>query len=145
MVWPDPLPVSNAPHLLPVSGKNVVSLWSCVPLTCDCITDWSNINVQLFNFYNAAPASDDPSLSPMEALSSSLICKLWNNGHCDAPSSVCHSAGPHCSVCSAAQEDLFPCYPFSNLYKSFLQRRLRFDEKLTLKSPAFESLYRGRP
>jgi len=68
------------------------------------LTDWSAINVQLFNFH-AAGASvrpghelSDESTEPHGASSSHIICKSWNQGRCVAPSSSCHFAHK-CSSC----------------------------------------------
>ena len=68
------------------------------------LTDWSTINVQLFNFH-AAGASvrsrgelSDEFSEPRGAPSSLIICKSWNRGHCVAPSSSCRFAHK-CSSC----------------------------------------------
>ena len=63
------------------------------------LTDWSNINVQLFNFY-AAGSSVRRSFTKPSGSSSAVICKSWNNGFCVAPTSVCRFAH-RCSVCSS--------------------------------------------
>ena len=68
------------------------------------LTDWSTINVQLFNFH-AAGASvrsrgelSEEFSEPRGAPSSLIICKSWNRGHCVAPSSSCRFAHK-CSSC----------------------------------------------
>ena len=59
------------------------------------LTDWSTINVQLFNFHAAgASVRSRGELSgefsePCGAPSSLIICKSWNRGRCVAPSSSC--------------------------------------------------------
>ena len=68
------------------------------------LTDWSSINVQLFNFHaagaSANPGRDlsDDSTEPHGASSSHIICKSWNRGCCVAPSSSCRFAHK-CSSC----------------------------------------------
>ena len=63
------------------------------------ITDWSSINVQLFNFH-AAGSSVRRSFTEPIGSSSAVVCKSWNNGFCVAPSCMCRFA--HCcSVCSS--------------------------------------------
>ena len=68
------------------------------------LTDWSTINVQLFNFH-AAGASvrsrgelSEEFAEPRSAPSSLIICKSWNQGHCVAPLSSCRFAHK-CSSC----------------------------------------------
>ena len=63
----------------------------------DYLTDWSAVNVQLFNFH-AARASvcgcdtvHDPSESRGAALSN-IICWSWNRGQCVAPFASCRFA-----------------------------------------------------
>ena len=68
------------------------------------LTDWSTINVQLFNFHAAgASVRSREELSeefsePRGTLSSLIICKSWNRGHCVAPLSSCRFAHK-CSSC----------------------------------------------
>ena len=68
------------------------------------LTDWSTINVQLFNFHAAgATVRSRGELSeefaePRSAPSSLIICKSWNQGHCVAPLSSCRFAHK-CSSC----------------------------------------------
>ena len=66
------------------------------------LTDWSTINVQLFNFH-AAGASvrsrgelSEEFSEPRGAPSSLIICKSWNRGHCVAPSTSCRFAHMLC-------------------------------------------------
>ena len=72
------------------------------------LTDWSSMNVQLFNFHAAGSSVRSSSLTtstespePPGSSSSSIICKSWNKGRCTAPFSFCHYAH-RCSVCSGA-------------------------------------------
>ena len=72
------------------------------------LTDWSSINVQLFNFHaagaavRASNAAVDGSPEPRGSASSTIVCKSWNRGRCVAPYASCHFAhvclscsGPH--------------------------------------------------
>ena len=63
------------------------------------LTDWSSINVQLFNFH-AAGSSVRRSFTEPTGSSSAVVCKSWNNGFCVAPSRTCRFAH-RCSVCSS--------------------------------------------
>ena len=63
------------------------------------LTDWSSINVQLFNFH-AAGSSVRRSLTEPSGSSSAVVCRSWNNGFCVAPSSLCRFAH-RCSICSS--------------------------------------------
>ena len=70
------------------------------------LTDWSAMNVQLFNFHAAgASVRSSPSSTltespePPGSSSSVIICKSWNKGRCTAPFASCHYAH-RCSVCS---------------------------------------------
>ena len=72
------------------------------------LTDWSSMNVQLFNFHAAGSSVRSSSLTtstespePPGSSSSSIICKSWNKGRCTAPFSFCRYAH-RCSVCSGA-------------------------------------------
>ena len=74
------------------------------------LTDWSSMNVQLFNFHAAgssvrssSPTTSTESPEPPGSSSSSIICKSWNKGRCTAPFSVCRYAH-RCSVCSGAHQ-----------------------------------------
>ena len=69
------------------------------------LTDWSSINVQLFNFHAAGAAIQasnapvDGSPEPRGSASSTIVCKSWNSGRCVAPyvsSRFAHT----CSSCS---------------------------------------------
>jgi hypothetical protein len=61
------------------------------------LTDWSTMNVQLYNFNTAgAPmrprlyTSSQPSSSePSGSVTANVICLSWNSGHCVAPSQSC--------------------------------------------------------
>ena len=70
------------------------------------LTDWSAMNVQLFNFHAAgasvrsSPSSTSTESSePPGSSSSVIICKSWNKGRCTAPFASCRYAH-RCSVCS---------------------------------------------
>ena len=59
------------------------------------IVDWSQINVQLYNFHTAgsSPRSSNP------------VCISWNKGHCSSPYSPCRFAH-HCQKCSGQHKAL---------------------------------------
>ena len=69
------------------------------------ITDWSSLNVQLYNFH-AAGASSRPHLSRQNSSSSEatgssssdVVCRSWNRGACSSPYSSCMFAHK-CSLC----------------------------------------------
>ena len=69
------------------------------------LTDWSSINVQLFNFHaagaavRASNAPVDGSPEPRGSASSTIVCKSWNRGRCVAPYASCRFAHT-CSSCS---------------------------------------------
>jgi len=70
------------------------------------LTDWSAMNVQLFNFHAAgASVHSSPSSTSTESpespgsSSSIIICKSWSKGRCTAPFASCRYAH-RCSVCS---------------------------------------------
>ena len=72
------------------------------------LTDWSSMNVQLFNFHAAGSSVRSSSLTtsnespePPGSSSSTILCKSWNKGRCTAPFSFCRYAH-RCSVCSGA-------------------------------------------
>ena len=72
------------------------------------LSDWSCMNVQLFNFHAAGSSvrsSTVPSSSEFvepSGLSSSLItCISWNKGRCTAPHASCRFAH-RCSLCSGS-------------------------------------------
>ena len=72
------------------------------------LTDWSAMNVQLFNFHAAGSsvrssslATSNESPEPPGSSSSVILCKSWNKGRCTAPFSFCRYAH-RCSVCSGA-------------------------------------------
>ena len=63
------------------------------------LVGWSELNVQLFNFYVAgAPACVQQDLwnrtEPLGLSLAQIICKSWNRGCCSAPNANCHFA--HC-------------------------------------------------
>ena len=59
------------------------------------LTNWSNINVQLFNFHAAGTSTSGPcefaneSAEPSGASNSQIVCKSWNRGRCSAPYAQC--------------------------------------------------------
>ena len=58
------------------------------------VTDWSSLNVQLYNFHTAgsqvrAPGPRQFCDEPIGFSSSMIVCKSWNQGRCVAPSSQC--------------------------------------------------------
>ena len=59
------------------------------------LTNWSNINVQLFNFHAAGTFTSGPgefaneSAEPAGASNSQIVCKSWNRGRCCAPYAQC--------------------------------------------------------
>lgn len=90
------------------------------------VTDWSAVNVQLFNFHAAGAAvrgdTANVSSEPHGAASSNIICRSWNSGWCVAPSAVCRFAhkrstcyGQHrvgdCSANSSKQSAESKCPP----------------------------------
>ena len=69
-------------------------------------TDWSSMNVQLFNFHSAGSSARSASLvssndspEPPGSTSSVIHCKSWNKGRCTAPFASCRYSH-RCSVCS---------------------------------------------
>ena len=84
------------------------------------ITDWSSMNVQLYNLCAAgasvrggldSPFNELP--EPSGAASSQVVCRSWNRGRCSAQSAFCRFAhrcsscgGPHRSrACSALADN----------------------------------------
>ena len=72
------------------------------------LTDWSSMNVQLFNFHAAGSSvrgsslpSSNESPKPPGSSSSTILCKSWNKGRYTAPFSFCRYAH-RCGVCSGA-------------------------------------------
>ena len=69
------------------------------------LTNWSSINVQLFNFHaagaavRASNAPVDGSPAPRGSAPSTIVCKSWNRGRCVAPHASCRFAHT-CSSCS---------------------------------------------
>ena len=58
------------------------------------ITDWSQINVQLYHYQTAGSASRQAS-----------VCRSWNRGHCSSPySSCCYSH--KCAKCSGQHKEI---------------------------------------
>ena len=75
-----------------------------------CLTDWSSMNVQLFNFHVAGLSVRSSSLTtsselpePPGSSSSTILCKSWNKGCCTAPFAFCRYAH-RCSVGSGAHQ-----------------------------------------
>ena len=75
----------------------------------EMLTDWSKMNVQLYNFYTAgAPVrhrllstNQHTATEPTGNDGSSVICTSWNAGHCVAPSAYCRFR----HVCGACKGD----------------------------------------
>jgi len=72
------------------------------------LTDWSSMNVQLFNFHaagssvhSATSTTLNEALKPPGSSLSVILCKSWNKGHCTAPFASCRYSH-WCSVCSGA-------------------------------------------
>ena len=72
------------------------------------LTDWSSMNVKLFNFHAAGSsvhssllATSNESPKPPGSSSSVIHCTSCNKGHCTSPLSFCHYAH-RCSICSGA-------------------------------------------
>lgn len=70
-----------------------------------CLTDWSTMNVQLFNFHAASPsvcssslAQSNEFLKPPGSSSTVGVCKSWNRRHCTVPFALCRYAH-WCNVC----------------------------------------------
>ena len=66
------------------------------------LTDWSEVNIQLFNFHSAGASVRGDAIhipsEPRGAASSNIICRSWNNGRCVAPAAVCRFTHK-CSSC----------------------------------------------
>ena len=72
------------------------------------LTDWSTMEVQLYNFHSAgAPARsqmnrvEENFTEPEGSASSQICCKSWNRGRCSAPSAKCRFAHK-CTGCLGA-------------------------------------------
>ena len=70
------------------------------------LVDWSEINVQLFNFHAAGALARGPQDSwtrtePSGSSLAQIICKSWNRGRCSAPTANCRFAH-RCSSCSGS-------------------------------------------
>ena len=72
------------------------------------LTDWSSMNIQLFNFHAAGSSVRSSSLAtstespePPGSSSSVILCKSWNKGRCTALFLFCCYTH-RCSVCSGA-------------------------------------------
>ena len=72
------------------------------------LTDWSLMNVELFNFHTAdssvcssSLAQSHESLKPPGSSSATVVCKSWNRGCCTAPFASVHYAH-QCNLCSGA-------------------------------------------
>jgi len=74
------------------------------------LTDWSPMNVQLFNFHAAgssvhssSPTTSNESPEVLGSSSSTILSKSWNKGHCTAQFSFCHYTHG-CRVCSGTHQ-----------------------------------------
>ena len=72
------------------------------------LTDWSSMNVQLFNFHAAGSSVRDSTLAqsneypePPGSSSSNVVCISWNKGRCTAPFASCRYAH-RCNLCSGS-------------------------------------------
>ena len=71
------------------------------------LTDWSNMNVQLFNFHAAGASTHghgefaNESAEPAGAPCSQTVCKSWNRGRCSAPHAQ-YRFSHRCSSCSGS-------------------------------------------
>ena len=70
------------------------------------LTNWSSMNVQLFNFHSAGSSAlgtplvtSNDSPEPPGSSSSVIHCKSWNKGRCTAPFAFCRYSH-RCSVSS---------------------------------------------
>ena len=81
------------------------------------LTDWSCMNVQLFNFHAAGSSARSstslhpPEWEPLGSSGSLVVCISWNRGRCTSPLSICRYAH-HCSSCSGAHRAT--AYPTSS-------------------------------
>ena len=74
------------------------------------LTDWSELNVQLFNFYTAGSAAKPSHSIPQPRVdrvndgqgnsAAFVVCASWNRGRCVAPTALCRFRHA-CSNCSA--------------------------------------------
>ena len=80
------------------------------------LTDWSEVNTQLFNFHSAGASVRGEvarvSSEPRGTTSANIVCRSWNNGRCVAPSAVCRFAHK-CASCSG-QHRATECYSKSS-------------------------------
>ena len=71
------------------------------------LTDWSNMNMQLFNFHATGTSTHghgklaNESAEPAGAPCSQIVCKSWNRGRCSAPYAQCRFSH-RCSSCSGS-------------------------------------------
>ena len=72
------------------------------------LTDWSSMNMQLFNFHAAGLSVRDSTLAqsnecpePPGSSSSNVVCISWNMGRCTAPFASCRYAH-RCNFCSGS-------------------------------------------
>ena len=85
----------------------------CEHTAASQLTNWSSMNVQLFNFHSASSARGTSLVSSNDShelpgSSSSVIhCKSWNKGCYTAPFASCHYSH-RCSVCSGVHRAI-PC------------------------------------
>ena len=79
-----------------------------------CLTDWSIMNSQLFNFHSAGAAARNPkervsstTSEPRGSLASQVVCRSWNNRLCTTPFPPCHFA--HKCICCAGSHCAHDC------------------------------------
>ena len=72
------------------------------------LTNWSLMNMELFNFHTAGSSVRSSSLAqshespePPGSSSATVVCKSWNRGRCTAPFASCRYAH-WCNLCSGA-------------------------------------------
>ena len=80
------------------------------------LTDWSEVNTQLFNFHSARASvrgnAAHVSSEPRGTASAIIVCRSWNNGRCVAPSAVCRFS--HKCVRCSGQHRAIECSPMSS-------------------------------
>ena len=88
------LPVADSTDLSPVHRLGMAFREHAAATN---LTDWSTLNIQLYNFHAAGTSVHDhdavtASNEPRGAASSTIICRSWNRGQCIASFALCHFA-----------------------------------------------------
>ena len=89
------------------------------------ICDWSQINVELLNFYASkatAWGSRDSFSEAAGDINTRIFCKSWNRGHCAAPGANCRFAH-RCSSCDGLHRATVCRGRASSPSRKFSQRR----------------------